>query len=201
MVSRYGGAVDQSPVPPQVGRPRSEQARTAVLHAVDDLLVETGYAAMTIKGIAQRAGVGRQTVYRWWSTKAEILLEACVIDAASELHTPAQPDPRAELVTYLQALTAFLTTSPAGLGYRALIGEAQHDPAVRELVREADLLSASARTVLQRVRTRASGVPDDTLAMAQLIGPVITQILTAQDPFGERAMRAHAATLLKSWQA
>jgi hypothetical protein len=98
-------------------------------------------------------------------------------------------------------LTTFLTTSPAGLGYRALIGEAQHDPAVRELVRGADLLSASARTVLQRVRTGASGVPDDTLAMAQLIGPVLTQILTAQDPFDEHAMRAHAATLLKSWQA
>jgi AcrR family transcriptional regulator len=201
MVSRYGGPVDQSPAAPQVGRPRSEHARTAVLHAVDDLLVEIGYAAMTIKGIAQRAGVGRQTVYRWWSTKAEILLEACVIDAASELHTPAQPDPEAELVAYLQALSAFLTTSPAGLGYRALIGEAQHDPAVRELVRGADLLSASARTVLQRVRTRAPGVPDDTLTMAQLIGPVITQILTAQDPIDGHAMRAHAAALLRSWSA
>jgi hypothetical protein len=68
-------------------------------------------------------------------------------------------------------------------------------------VRAADLLSASARTVLQRVRTRAPGVPDDTLTMAQLIGPVITQILTAQDPLDEQAMRAHAATLLRSWSA
>jgi AcrR family transcriptional regulator len=42
---------------------RSEEARRAVLGAVDDLLVEVGYAAMTMKGIAERAGVGRQTVY------------------------------------------------------------------------------------------------------------------------------------------
>jgi AcrR family transcriptional regulator len=57
---------------------------------VDDLPVEVGYAAMTMKGIAERVGVGRQTVYRWWSTKAEILFEASVIDDAREL----APDPR-----------------------------------------------------------------------------------------------------------
>ena len=192
-------AMAQTSTPPQVGRPRSEQARRAVLHAVDDLLVETGYAAMTIKGIAERAGVGRQTVYRWWSTKAEILLEACVIDAAAELRTEPEPDPEADLIAYLQALSTFLITSPAGLGYRALIGEAQHDPAVRTLVREADLLNASARAVLHRVRPKAPGMPGDALATAQLAGPVVTQLLTAQDPIGQSAMRAHAAALLKAW--
>ena len=191
----------QSPALPQVGRPRSEQARRAVLHAVDDLLVEIGYAAMTIKGIAERAGVGRQTVYRWWSTKAEILLEACVIDAASELHTPAQPDPQTELVVYLRALNTFLTSSPAGLSYRALIGEAQHDLVVRDLVRSANLLHASAHAVLDRVRTHRPELPDDTLAAAQLIGPVITQVLTGQEPLADDALRDHAATLLAGWNA
>ncbi|MFI5934229.1 TetR/AcrR family transcriptional regulator [Actinoplanes sp. NPDC051494] len=193
--------MDQSPAPPQAGRPRSEQARRAVLHAVDDLLVEIGYSAMTIKGIAERAGVGRQTVYRWWSTKAEILLEACVVDAAAELHTAVRSDPRAELVAYLRALNTFLTASPAGLGYRALIGEAQHDPAVRDLVRAANLLDASARPVLHRVRARAPEMPDDALAAAQLTGPVLTLILTAQDPVSERALRAHVVALLRGWGA
>src|SRR6187551_2581524 len=80
----------------RMGRPRSERARRAVLHAVDDLLVDVGYAALTMKGIAERAGVGRQTVYRWWSTKAEILFEASVADAEEELAVPpaAPPWPR-----------------------------------------------------------------------------------------------------------
>ncbi|WP_406144327.1 hypothetical protein [Streptomyces sp. NBC_01012] len=39
----------------------ASQARDAVLHAVDDLLIEAGYATLTMKGIAMRAGVGRQT--------------------------------------------------------------------------------------------------------------------------------------------
>src|SRR6185312_12895328 len=113
-------------------RPRSEEARVAVLHAVDDLLVDVGYAAMTMKGIAERAGVGRQTLYRWWTTKAEILLEAIVDDVAEELTIPACPRVADDLVTYLRALTAFLVAAPAGLAYRALVGEAQHDPAVRD---------------------------------------------------------------------
>src|ERR1700733_11591317 len=127
-------------MPAHGGRPRSERARVAVLHAVDDLLVEVGYAAMTMKGIAERAGVGRQTVYRWWSTKAEILFEASVIDAASEL----APDPREtteeNLAAYLEAGARSLTEPPAGAAYRALLGEAQHDPAVARLLPTADLL-------------------------------------------------------------
>jgi AcrR family transcriptional regulator len=76
-----------------LGRPRSETARRAILEAVDDMLVEEGYAAMTMKDIAARAGVGKQTVYRWWSSKAEILFEATVEDAADELDIDARRTP------------------------------------------------------------------------------------------------------------
>ncbi|MEU7982835.1 TetR/AcrR family transcriptional regulator [Micromonospora sp. NPDC049081] len=182
------------------GRPRSERARRAVLHAVDDMLVDIGYAAMTIKGIAERAGVGRQTVYRWWSTKAEILLEASVIDAAEALETPAQDDPVADLTTYLQTLVDFLTTSPAGMAYRALLGEAQHDPAVQVLVGDADLLAASTAAVLDRVRASAPAMPQVGLAAAQLAGPVVTTVLTARPPWTAEQLRLHAATLIKGWQ-
>lgn len=182
------------------GRPRSERARRAVLHAVDDMLVDIGYAAMTIKGIAEHAGVGRQTVYRWWSTKAEILLEASVIDAGEALTTPAEDDPVADLTTYLQALVDFLTTSPAGMAYRALLGEAQHDSAVQALVGEADLLTASTAAVLDRVRASAAAMPHAGLAAAQLTGPVVTAILTARPPWTAEQLRLHAATLIKGWQ-
>ena len=57
-MSRYDGRMIEPKS--RGGRPRSEQAREAVLHAVDDLLLEVGYAALTMKGIAERAGVGRQ---------------------------------------------------------------------------------------------------------------------------------------------
>ncbi len=152
-----------------------------MLHAVDDLLLETGYAAMTMKGIAERAGVGRQTVYRWWSTKAEILFEASVVDAEEELAIIPTDDPTADLVAYVEALKTFLAESPAGAAYRALLGEAQHDAAVAELVAAKDVVMDSARAVLGRVPA-LRGLRADALdqAAALLIGPVFFWILSGR---------------------
>lgn len=172
MVSEHG----------KIGRPRSEEARAAVLHAVDDLVVELGYGAVTLKGIAERAGVSRQTVYRWWSTKAEILIEASAIDARQELDVPVRDDPGDDLAAYLEALIAFLTTSDAGVAYRALVGEAQHDIAVRDLLSGSDPIGESAAVVIARA------LPGDLLrvpmpqATALLVGPVFFWILSGRTP-------------------
>lgn len=171
MVSEHGKA----------GRPRSEQARAAILHAVDDLLVDVGYGAVTLKGIAERAGVSRQTIYRWWSTKAEVLLEASAIDARQELDIAPQDSPVAEITAYLDALKTFLTNSDAGAAYRALLGEAQHDSAVRELLLSSDPIGDSAAMILARA------LPDDVLALprsravSSLVGPTFFWILSGRD--------------------
>ncbi|WP_431995611.1 TetR/AcrR family transcriptional regulator [Streptomyces griseoflavus] len=55
---------------------RSERSRRAIYDAALALVVEVGYPKTTIEGIAARAGVGKQTIYRWWSSKADVLLEA-----------------------------------------------------------------------------------------------------------------------------
>ena len=94
-----------------LGRPRSEQARRAVLDAALRLVDRDGYGSVTIKGIAEEAGVGRQTVYRWWTSKAAILLEAV---AEQDLRT-------------LLRLTYALTQT-AGPVIAGLMADATHDP-------------------------------------------------------------------------
>ncbi|MFF9620588.1 TetR/AcrR family transcriptional regulator [Streptomyces griseosporeus] len=60
---------------PDAGR-RSERARRAIYDAALALVAEVGYPKTTVEGIAARAGVGKQTIYRWWPSKADVLLEA-----------------------------------------------------------------------------------------------------------------------------
>ncbi|MFD3570518.1 TetR/AcrR family transcriptional regulator, partial [Streptomyces sp. NPDC058667] len=63
------------PKAPDASR-RSERSRRAIFDAALALVTETGYAKTTIEGIAARAGVGKQTIYRWWPSKAAVLLDA-----------------------------------------------------------------------------------------------------------------------------
>jgi len=180
----------------RAGRPRSEQARAAVLHAVDDLVAEVGYGAVTLKAIAERAGVSRQTIYRWWSTKAEVLLEASVIDAREHLDVIARDAPIDDLAGYLTALVDFLSNSDAGTAYRALVGEAQHDAAVRDLLLQNDPIGESAALVIGRA------VPNGVLripmarATALLVGPIFFWVLS-----GRRAEDLDARSIAEEFVA
>jgi AcrR family transcriptional regulator len=71
---------------------RSQAARMAVLEAADDLLVEFGFSGLTIEGIAIRAGVAKQTIYRWWTSKTDILLESLAVDATEHFTALAGND-------------------------------------------------------------------------------------------------------------
>ena len=58
------------------GRPRSEEAHNAILDATLELLVEVGFSALTVEGVATRAGVGKATIYRRWPSKLPLVVEA-----------------------------------------------------------------------------------------------------------------------------
>ncbi|TQK27156.1 TetR/AcrR family transcriptional regulator [Arthrobacter sp. SLBN-53] len=187
---------------PALGRPRSESARRAILNAVDDMLVEQGYAALTMKGIAERAGVGRQTVYRWWSTKAEILNEACAQDAATELAVPLTANSVAVVSNYLAAVVHFLTRSVAGAAYRALLGEAQHDNAVAALLRGNDVLVRSAMPVVAHVLDSDDPAPavDEELT-AELLGPIVFPILTGAAAPTKAQLRERASRFVDRYRS
>src|SRR4051795_774096 len=119
---------------------RSELARLAILDAADDLLVERGFAGVTIEGIAARAGVAKQTIYRWWPSKVDILMEAFVDDMVQHLTPPDHGELDRDLRTHLGRLAGFLTRTDPGAVFRALAGLAQHDPEVAARFR-ADCLS------------------------------------------------------------
>ena len=73
---------------------RSERSRRAIYDAALDLVAEVGYPRTTIEGIAARAGVGKQTIYRWWGSKADVLLEA-FLDLSTQAAREAGQEPYA----------------------------------------------------------------------------------------------------------
>jgi AcrR family transcriptional regulator len=71
------------------GRPRSEKARKAVLRSTLSLLKRVGFNDLRIESVAARAGVGKATIYRWWPTKAELVIAAFVMAVEPELRFPS----------------------------------------------------------------------------------------------------------------
>ena len=165
---------------------RSEHARRNVLEAADDLLVERGFAALTVEGIAARAGVAKQTIYRWWPSKTAILLEAYAEDAAEELTPPDTGDLAADLRAHLRDLAAFLARSDAGAVFRALVGQAQHDPALADLLRREHLARQRERDrlPLERAVERGDLDPGTDLdeLVDRLVGPVHYRVLVTGAP-------------------
>lgn len=91
---------DESP-PRRPGRPRSQASRDAILTATRQLLATVPLADLSIEGVAREAGVGKTTIYRWWTGKAALVLEAIAEDEEDAPATRgASSDPRRALRSY-----------------------------------------------------------------------------------------------------
>ena len=112
---------------PSRGRRRSERSHDAIITATQELLVERSYPELTIEGVAARAGVGKQTIYRWWPSKAALVLEAYL--AGSEaVPLPAEgTTARDDVRALLGWLIAVLAQPIGGHVVAGLIADLQHD--------------------------------------------------------------------------
>jgi len=132
-------AVRENGVKPSRGRPRSEVSHEAILSAVLDLLKKEGYQGITIEGVARHAGVGKQTIYRWWRCRAEIVLEAYANHAASKVPVPDSGSVRSDLEIFLA--TAFRRLNRVtGSIMRGLMADAVLDPEFGAILRDVFLV-------------------------------------------------------------
>ncbi|GAB3984787.1 hypothetical protein GCM10029978_095500 [Actinoallomurus acanthiterrae] len=125
------------------GRPRSETARLAILTATHDELLDRGYGELTMAGIAARAGVGKQTIYRWWRSKAEVALDALLNVASEGIPIPDEGDLEADLDAFLRRTFGLQEQSrPILMG---LLAESLLDPEFAEAFRDRFLAGRARR--------------------------------------------------------
>jgi AcrR family transcriptional regulator len=182
------------------GRRRSDDAGPALLATTRRLVIERGYQAVTITDIAQSAGTGRQTLYRRWPGKAELVLDAfsyvamVTVDDGNDGNDPpgdaAVPD-RDLVGVFLQR--TFRALADSGPAMRGLMAHAQQDPEFQALFRERFILPrrASLRAVLERAQASgelAAGLDLDT-AVSALYGGLWYRLLLGE-PLDDSYARA-----------
>jgi AcrR family transcriptional regulator len=167
------------------GRPRSRQSQAAILAATLESLREIGYQRLTIQGVARRAGVSKATIYRWWPTKAALVLEA----AADHLAIGLVPDSGStgrDLRTAVDQLVNTFSDPIAGIVILAAIARVDDDPEMAAEFRRRWVLPwrTSAAAALRRGVARGdlrSGLDVD-LALDILVGTVLQRTLVVPEP-------------------
>lgn len=170
---------------PRSGPVRSEAARQAILRAAADLLVERGYDGLTIEGIAARAGVGKQTIYRWWTSRGEVVAEALFegLLLPERLTVPDSGDIRADLRTWMTGLSAFLDDGRGETLVRSIITAATQNADIAGHLTDSfvatESLSARLTTAVGTVPNLTPGV--DVGAVSDMIlGALLVRVLGHQ---------------------
>jgi AcrR family transcriptional regulator len=97
-------AIREEDVRARAGRPRDPACDAAILQAALDIFADHGYDAVSMDGVAARAGVGKATIYRRYASKAELVVEAVRCGAQIEDWLPDTGDLRADLRSMMQPL-------------------------------------------------------------------------------------------------
>jgi AcrR family transcriptional regulator len=185
---------------PHTGRRRNDAARDAILDAAFRLLSAPQAEALTIDAIAAEAGVGRQTIYRWWPSKGAVVADALARHARAAV-------PERDTGSFAGDLEAFFTDSFAGLEnenyarrLRQIVAEAQRDEAVAQVLADFTAVRRAAlRALLERGREAGELAPDADLDMLvdMAYGVLYYRLLVGHAPLDEKAARSLAAALTR----
>jgi AcrR family transcriptional regulator len=175
------------------GRPRSAQATQAILGATTEILEERGFTALTMEEVAARAGVGKATVYRWWSSKGTLAFDAMVARFLEGQPLPDTGSLHRDLLTALRAWIKAVKGTATGRILAGLIAEVQHDPELSGEWRErfVAVVRDQHRVMLERAIERgeiAAGCDTDVV-LDVLYGSAYHRLLQSHLPLTDRFAR------------
>ncbi len=166
------------------GRPRSEEARSAILRSTLQLLGKNGFSDLTIEAVSAHAGVGKTTVYRWWPSKAALIADAFASSTTQKLHFPDTGSLRTDMSQQMRQLVRVFR-SRRGRIVSAILAAGQTDREVIAAFRERFLKPRrrEAYATLRRgiVRGELRKNMDLDLLLDSLYGPIYMRFLIRHD--------------------
>ena len=170
------------------GRPRSEASHQAIIHATLELLVEGGYRSLTMEAVRTRAGVGKATIYRRWSSKEELVRDAIVF-----MHDDFVAPDTGSLRGDYEGLAARVIAAAERVGAATfmprLLGDAANDPELHAIFYEhlVEPRRQQMRGVLERAVARGE-IRDDLdldLMMDLFAGPVVYRLIISGGDYAQ----------------
>lgn len=119
-----------------IGSLRSPHAHKAILKSTTEILMESGYAGLSIESVARRASASKPTIYRWWRNKAALIAEVYEKESEQIRIFPELGSFREDLSFLLHNLWKIWRETICGLAFRSVIAEAQLDPETLEELKD-----------------------------------------------------------------
>lgn len=177
-----------------VGRPRSEVTRLQILDATIKLLHENSIQAISIEAIAREAGVSKATIYRWWDSKALVVIDAFIENHLIKTTLPRELGPRAAIAHHFRSLVEQYSGWPGRL-VAQIIAEGQSDPSILRAFRER--FHYGRRAVISETleEWRNTGeISNDTnieILMDVIYGAVYMRLMIGHAPLNEAFAESH----------
>jgi AcrR family transcriptional regulator len=188
-----GGAPGVGQAGSRRGRPRSQEADRAILHAAAELLAERGLSGMSMEEVAARAGVAKTTLYRRWPSRGTLALDAFLDDFQSQQPLPDTGTLRGDLLAALRSWIRSVTRTSAGPILAGLIAESQQDPGLAVAWRErvVERLRSQHKIMLNRAVERGE-IPagtDQEVVLDLLFGSAYHRLLHGHQPLTDKFAR------------
>ena len=195
---QYSGMTPDTERRPR-GRPRTARASAAIVDATLELLAERGFPATTMEAIADRAAVGKNTIYRRWSSKEELIADA-LRELTADADVREEGDVYSVLLAYVHDFERVFSDPLVGRLLPGLLGELQRNPEFAAVWAERVVRPRRQAIVELLVRAREHGeLREDTdleLIADLLVGPPFLRLLF---PFGlPKVPRRYAEELLEA---
>lgn len=133
---------------------RSSRAHEAILAAAIEVAGRRGYGGASIEAIAAEAGVGKQTIYRWWPNRAALFIEVYGRLVPADLVAEDTGSIAGDLRALLARLSRLYTSTAAGSILAGVVADAQASPALARQLR--DTYVAPRRTIVGSILDRAA---------------------------------------------